>query len=377
VKDTGDLRTVLGSGLASLLEHLDEGILVLDDQRSLRYVNQRARRLLGYGEDETIDGRCRLTTRGVDCQDSCPLTFALQGEMLAVESFTTEYRGRGDHPVALHVTIIPLRDPDGSFTGAVEILRSADPDPGFFAAGRSEASRRLRQEMVRLARSEGHLVVVGEAPARVDVAAAIHRLAQLDDALFHRWEGSWDTVNTWPPGTLYADGEDGICVLETTPAAGWRVIVGCDSAEDVAARSAAPVEILVLPELDLLAEDLPLMLTAWVSSLRSSLRVTAAALDRLCRLARAEGLERLQPVLATAVSAAGDRLEDAHIPVETSRSVVIDELLSAPEPLAALEERVLREVLERCGWRMQEAADRLGISRVTLWRKLKDHGIER
>jgi transcriptional regulator of acetoin/glycerol metabolism len=26
---------------------------------------------------------------------------------------------------------------------------------------------------------------------------------------------------------------------------------------------------------------------------------------------------------------------------------------------------------------MQEAADRLGISRVTLWRKLKDHRIER
>jgi excisionase family DNA binding protein len=26
---------------------------------------------------------------------------------------------------------------------------------------------------------------------------------------------------------------------------------------------------------------------------------------------------------------------------------------------------------------MQEAAERLGISRVTLWRKLKDHGIER
>jgi transcriptional regulator of acetoin/glycerol metabolism len=34
-------------------------------------------------------------------------------------------------------------------------------------------------------------------------------------------------------------------------------------------------------------------------------------------------------------------------------------------------------VLDRSEWRMQEAADRLGISRVTLWRKLKDHGIER
>jgi transcriptional regulator of acetoin/glycerol metabolism len=38
---------------------------------------------------------------------------------------------------------------------------------------------------------------------------------------------------------------------------------------------------------------------------------------------------------------------------------------------------VLREVVELCGWRMQEAADRLGISRVTLWRKMKDLGIEK
>ena len=35
------------------------------------------------------------------------------------------------------------------------------------------------------------------------------------------------------------------------------------------------------------------------------------------------------------------------------------------------------EVLDRSGWRMQNAAERLGISRVTLWRKLRDHGIER
>jgi len=37
----------------------------------------------------------------------------------------------------------------------------------------------------------------------------------------------------------------------------------------------------------------------------------------------------------------------------------------------------LREVLERSEWRMQEAADRLCISRVTLWRKMKELGIEK
>ena len=60
-----------------------------------------------------------------------------------------------------------------------------------------------------------------------------------------------------------------------------------------------------------------------------------------------------------------------------ARPMFVDELLRADKPLAALEERVVREVVELCGWRMQEAADRLGISRVTLWRKMKDLGIEK
>jgi transcriptional regulator of acetoin/glycerol metabolism len=55
----------------------------------------------------------------------------------------------------------------------------------------------------------------------------------------------------------------------------------------------------------------------------------------------------------------------------------VDELLKAPKPPAALEERLLRGVLERCGWKMQEAAERISISRVTLWRKMKDLGIEK
>ena len=101
------------------------------------------------------------------------------------------------------------------------------------------------------------------------------------------------------------------------------------------------------------------------------------ALDRLCTVARSEGWTGLESVLTTAVSAAGERLEDSNIPVSSCQTVILDEVLSTDEPLATLEKRLFVEVLERCCWRMQEAADRLGMSRVTLWRKLKDHGIER
>jgi len=77
------------------------------------------------------------------------------------------------------------------------------------------------------------------------------------------------------------------------------------------------------------------------------------------------------------VAAAGERLDETHLPTAGYGTAWVDDVLREPDPLMALERRVLNEVLERCGWRMQDAADRLGISRVTLWRKLKDHGIER
>lgn len=39
------------------------------------------------------------------------------------------------------------------------------------------------------------------------------------------------------------------------------------------------------------------------------------------------------------------------------------------------EARLLKEVLEECGWNKMQAARRLGISRNTLYRKLKKYQI--
>ena len=118
-----------------MLQRIDDAVLVLDHERILRFVNSPARRLLGYEEDKAIGGRCRLTTKGVDCENACPLTFALESDIEQVDNFATVYRTKDGRAVPLTVTVIPLRDDDGHFLGAVEILRSRDPDPGFYLAG--------------------------------------------------------------------------------------------------------------------------------------------------------------------------------------------------------------------------------------------------
>lgn len=46
------------------------------------------------------------------------------------------------------------------------------------------------------------------------------------------------------------------------------------------------------------------------------------------------------------------------------------------KPFEAVEEEVIRFAVGHCGGRMSEVARRLGIGRSTLYRKLKEYGIE-
>jgi transcriptional regulator of acetoin/glycerol metabolism len=362
---------LLGGGWVEVLDRLGEAVIVLDDQRTLIHANIVARRLLGYGKGQSLGGRCRLTTRGVDCENACPLTFALEAGLDRVEDFGTVYHTADGREVSLDVTVVPLRAEDGDFLGAVEILRPTEPRPGFFMAGSSAASEALRTRVEILAQDRADVLIVGEAPACRDTARAIHSYSGMPEELFHRWSGCWDDVNPWPPGTAYAFGDHAGSLLRAQRPEGWRVVVGAPGADGIE----APLALLELPRLEDLTDDLPRIVGAWIEDLAPGKKVSADALDRLTRMALDRGLADLEGVLTAAIACAGDRIEQGDLPVDGYQTALVDELLRAPSPMAALEERLIREVLERCGWRVQETADRLGISRVTLWRKMKDLGI--
>ncbi len=368
-----DVNDDFSGGWLRVLDQLDEAVIVLDHERILRHVNHAARRLLGYEEGQPIGGRCRLTTRGIDCENACPLTFALETGMNSVEDFSTVYQTVDGRALHLAVTVIPLAAAGGEFRGAVEILRPNHKRPGFFTCGRSDAAAGLQQRTAELAGREGDVVLVGEGPSCRDVARTIHRYSGLPDGLFSEWNGAWPDTPPWPPGTVYAYGHGRLSEVEAGRPEGWRIIVGMPIRE----RDLDGREIWELPPLDDLSDDLPRMIGAWVEELAPGKSVSAAALGRLVSIAGGGGLAEVERILETALAAASDRVDVHHLPEDGQRAVLVDELLKTDDPLAALEERVLREVVERCGWRMQDAAERLGISRVTLWRKMKDLGIEK
>ncbi|MBT5534894.1 hypothetical protein HOK31_17640, partial [Candidatus Poribacteria bacterium] len=69
----------------------------------------------------------------------------------------------------------------------------------------------------------------------------------------------------------------------------------------------------------------------------------------------------------------GASIELEHLPLElTSRPADIVALaLAASDPLGALEAELVRRAVDECGGSRERAAKRLGISRTTLWRKLR------
>jgi hypothetical protein len=377
VDETAELGEVLAARWPAVLDHVDEAVLVIDRQRTIRYINPPACRLLAIAASDAVGGPCRHTTHGVDCGPACPLTYALECELDLVEDFPAVYETGDGRSLPLKVTVIPLRDAAGELTGAIEILHPREPDPGFFLAGTSPLATALRGKLSELAGGSSHVVLVGEAQCCADVAEALHRFSGLGPDLLRHWHEGWQDERPWPPGTVLASADQAAAALAAPPPEDWRVVVAADQPPDLDAVRLQPLQVVRLPDPRQLRQDLPLMLAAWVQQRAPGVQVTPAALDRLARMAVDVGWQPVWEVLRVGLAAAADRLDDCHLALDCYGGAMVDELLREPNPLAALEGRLLREVLDRCGWRMNAAAERLGISRVTLWRKLKEHGIEK
>ncbi len=133
---------------------------------------------------------------------------------------------------------------------------------------------------------------------------------------------------------------------------------------------------LRLPSLREHPEDLPQLAEAWLDRLaaRGSPRpraISAAALARLAAFDWPGNVRELQNALEfAALRSNGGVVEESHLPAEVRpgpRALPVKKERST----GALDRDRLALVLHATGWNRAEAARRLGISRVTLWKWLK------
>ena len=141
---------------------------------------------------------------------------------------------------------------------------------------------------------------------------------------------------------------------------------------------------LALPPLRERREDIPLLaehfLTRFGERQGRVLRIGAAAMERLLRYPWPGNVRELENAMErSAILAQGDTIEPDDLPPHVTAGLALGPApsLGNPQTLAESERILIMQALERSGGNHSRAAEALGIGRTTLWRKLKEYGIDK
>jgi diguanylate cyclase (GGDEF)-like protein/PAS domain S-box-containing protein len=111
----------------TVVENLYDGVYYVDRQRLITYWNPAAERITGYDGPSVVGRHCFDNLLGhVDdggrplCLDRCPLVQCMAGRRGVEAEIYLHHRD--GHRVPVHVRCQPVRDPDGTVVGAVEIF---------------------------------------------------------------------------------------------------------------------------------------------------------------------------------------------------------------------------------------------------------------
>jgi len=141
---------------------------------------------------------------------------------------------------------------------------------------------------------------------------------------------------------------------------------------------------VMLPPLRDRREDIPALAEHFLgraaAKLGRTLRLSPSALERLLRYPWPGNVRELENAIErAAILARSERIEPDDLPPHVSAGLQLGPSPPLPRQisLADAERAHILQTLERFGRNHSGAAEALGIGRTTLWRKLKEYGIER
>jgi len=145
---------------------------------------------------------------------------------------------------------------------------------------------------------------------------------------------------------------------------------------------------MTVPPLRERREDIPLLINHFIELYekkagKGEIIISPAAMDALLSYAYPGNVRELKHALEMAVTfCKGNIIAPACLPVEIKGEGLVEQKpptaaysdLSVTERVRAFERELIARALEETGGKKKETAKKLGISRGTLWRKLKEHG---
>jgi DNA-binding NtrC family response regulator len=141
---------------------------------------------------------------------------------------------------------------------------------------------------------------------------------------------------------------------------------------------------IALPPLRERREDIPLLAEHFLERCGTKhgrrLRLAAEAVERLLRYPWPGNVRELENAIErTCILCRGETIGPEDLPPHVASGMTLGPApaLPAQRDLAEVERAHILQTLERLGWNHTRAAEALGIGRTTLWRKLKEFGLER
>jgi transcriptional regulator with PAS, ATPase and Fis domain len=136
---------------------------------------------------------------------------------------------------------------------------------------------------------------------------------------------------------------------------------------------------IMIPPLRERRDDVPLLIRHFIEKfnglMKKSIRdVSPDAMELLMEYSYPGNVRQLENIIEYAfVKCQGNKIEKGHLPSDLTgaKDDLVALALLSGSPLATLEKELIKKVLEQCQGNPQIAANRLGISRTTLWRKLR------
>ncbi|MCZ6676407.1 MAG: sigma 54-interacting transcriptional regulator [Candidatus Poribacteria bacterium] len=140
---------------------------------------------------------------------------------------------------------------------------------------------------------------------------------------------------------------------------------------------------IVLPPLRERRDDIPLLIQHFIRKFNRQNRksigdVLPEVLELLMEYSYPGNVRQLENIIEHAfVKCSGDTIETKHLPAEltAAKDDILTLAFMAEKPLATLERELIKKVLAQCDGKPKLAAKRLGISRTTLWRRLREEEV--
>lgn len=106
----------------TILNSLAEGVITVDKEFKITFINQAAAKITGFTQNEVIGKICKNVFRSEFCMDNCPILNVLKTNK-SVFDLETEIECKNDFPRPVRINAAVLMDDNQSPVGAVITLR--------------------------------------------------------------------------------------------------------------------------------------------------------------------------------------------------------------------------------------------------------------